>query len=64
MGLARKTAMKWGEKDYRQGWDLSHNPYMVPEFRKMWIKGFKRAKGREWLKRNGSPDSHLGAVCA
>lgn len=63
MRMALKDAMKWGEKDFHMGWELSHNPYMVREFRKAWVKGFKQAKGREWFRKNKS-DRHLGAVAA
>jgi len=59
-----QNAFEWGQRDYLKGWTLEHNPYSDRGLRKMWEKGFKKAKGREWLLRRGqsSPDSHLGAV--
>jgi len=64
MPFLLRNAFEWGEKDYHKGWALEHNPYSDRGLRKMWEKGFKKAKGRTWLLKRSqlAPDSHLGAV--
>ena len=64
MTQALKHAFKQGQKDFHAGWTEEHNPYMGREFRKFWLKGFKRAKGLEWMRQRRDPDAHLGGVAA
>lgn len=59
-----RAAMKWGEKDFHAGWPEEQNPYHQAEYRKAWLRGYKRAKGREWLRTQRNPDNHLGGVAA
>jgi len=70
--IALKKAFQQGQKDFHAGWTEEHNPYALKMYQRRWRKGFKREKGREWMKRNqvsvipvrSDPNAHLGGVAA